>query len=131
MLSSWGHQAHRTVDHLTGLLVGLETGHFAPSFDNPALFRGIHDGRYKFARYFKPSQHHMPRDWATLLKYNQLELYDTLTDPDEITNLAASPESHKDLILRLNESVNQSVDNEVGVDNGSEFPGPHFLYQRL
>ena len=73
----------------------------------------------------------MPRDWSTLLKYNQLELYDTQADPDEITNLAASPESHKDLILRLNESVNQLVDHEVGIDNGSEFPGPHFLYQRL
>src|SRR5690606_5578634 len=31
-----------------------------PSLDNRALFRGIHDGRYKFARYFAASDHHRP-----------------------------------------------------------------------
>jgi arylsulfatase len=65
------------MDRLYFLRMGLNTGQFIPSLKNPALFRGIHDGRYKFARYFKPAEHHIPKDWDTLLEHNQLELYDS------------------------------------------------------
>ncbi len=113
-----------------GLLhASIKTGQLGPSRDNPGLFRGVHDGRYKFARYFKPSQHHIPKDWDTLLKYNQLELYDTQTDPDEIINLAAQPEAHKELLLRLNLQTNVLIEQEVGFDDGREHPGPTFLYK--
>jgi arylsulfatase len=50
------------------------------------IIRGVYDGRYKFARYFKISEHHEPRDWSTLTAHNDLELYDTQADPDEIVN---------------------------------------------
>src|SRR3546814_6936406 len=60
---------------------GMKRGHLGPVLTHPGLFRGVHDGRYKFARYFAPAQHHIPRDWDTLLRYNQLELYDTQVDP--------------------------------------------------
>jgi len=108
---------------------GLKNGHLGPVLTHPGLFRGVHDGRYKFARYFAPSQHHIPRDWDTLLRYNQLELYDTQTDPDEIINLAATPEAHKDLILSLNDKVNALIMDEIGFDDGREHPGPRFRYQ--
>ena len=88
-----------------------------------ALIRGVFDGRYKFGRYFRLTEHHEPRDWDTLLAHNDLELYDTREDPDEIVNLAFHPETHKAQILELNTKVNALVDAEIGVDDGSMYPG--------
>lgn len=106
----------------------LASGQLGPSLDNPGLFRGVFDGRYKFVRYFRPAQHHIPRDWATLLKYNELELYDTETDPDERVNLALQPQAQRGLIERLNAQTNALIEAEIGFDDGREHPGPTFLY---
>lgn len=106
----------------------LRQGRLGPSRDNRALFRGIHDGRYKFARYFAPSNHHTPADMQTLMAHNDLELYDLQNDPDELINLANKPEEHRQLIEALNARVNDLVALEVGVDDGREHPGPSFLY---
>ncbi|MFZ6641975.1 sulfatase-like hydrolase/transferase [Undibacterium sp. TC4M20W] len=125
-----GAKTGKIYNQLSALLIGFESGQFLPSLENPALFRGIHDGRYKFARYFKPADHHQPRDWENLRARNQLELYDTQTDPNEITNLAASPEQHKELLLDLNQRLNTLISAEVGDDLGRELPGPAFLYQQ-
>jgi arylsulfatase len=83
------------------------------------LFRGIFDGRHKFARYFALHEHHIPTDWATLLAHNDLELYDTGADPNELVNLAALPETHEDLILALNAKLNGLIANEIGADRGT------------
>lgn len=107
----------------------LEHGRVSVDLHNPGLFRGVNDGRYKFARYFAPSKHHIPKDWDTLVKNNQLELYDTQADPDEVVNLAAQPEKHKDLILSLNAKTNALIMDEIGFDDGREHPGPGFMYQ--
>ncbi|MEM7019689.1 MAG: sulfatase-like hydrolase/transferase [Pseudomonadota bacterium] len=98
------------------------------SLDNYSCFRGIHEGRYKFARYFKPSEHHQPADWETLTQHNELELYDTEQDPDELVNLASNAESHKPLITELNAKLNTLIDTEIGVDDGSCYP-PGSNYQ--
>jgi len=115
---------------LTALRAGLETGHMFPRRDHPALFRGIHDGRYKFARYFRPDDHHRPDTWETLVSRNELELYDTRDDPDELVNLAADPEAHRDLLLALARRTNELVAQEVGADTGAEYPGPASWYHR-
>ena len=106
----------------------LRRGRLGPSRDNRALFRGIHDGRYKFARYFAPSQHHTPADLDALIANNDLELYDVENDPDELLNLANQPQNHRQLIEGLNARLNDLVTLEVGVDDGREHPGPTFLY---
>lgn len=106
----------------------IEEGRLIPKLNHPGLFRGVFDGRYKFARYFKPSEYHTPKDWKTLLAHNELELYDTRTDPDELHNLAGRPGQHRKLIESLNTKTNQLVKDEVGVDDGSTHPGPTFLY---
>jgi arylsulfatase len=97
--------------------------------NQPGLFRGIFDGRYKFARYFRPSEYHIPKDWEALLAHNQLELYDTEADPDEINNLAAQPDAHRELIESLNAKTNQLILDEIGADDGSTNPGPAWLYR--
>ncbi len=98
-----------------------------PRTDLPTLFRGIHTGRHKFARYFKPSEHHKPVDWETLIRHNSLELYDLQTDPGENNNLAHAPEWAKGLVMDLNERLNKLVDLEVGTDLGDELVGLGFL----
>ncbi len=99
-----------------------------PSLDNPAFFRAIIHGQYKFARYFKPMEHHTPQDWDMLTSHNELELYDMKNDPDELVNLGRFPAQYKDLILQLNTRLNMAMAAEIGTDNGSEFPGPPGRY---
>jgi arylsulfatase A-like enzyme len=95
------------------------------------LIRGVFDGRYKFGRYFRVAEHHTPRDWDTLLAHNDLELYDTAEDPDEIVNLAHRPEEHKARILELNEKVNALIASEVGADDGAMYPGATSAYNSI
>jgi len=79
-----------------------------------SFLRGYYDGRYRFARYFEPGDDHLPRDWQTLVGRNELELYDTLNDVDEMANLAAAPETHQPLLLELNARLNALIEGEEG-----------------
>lgn len=88
-----------------------------------SFVRGIYDGRYRYARYFSPGQHHTPEDWDTLRYLNDLELYDTQTDPHEMNNLAFVPELQQALIIELNDKLNRLIAQEVGNDDGSFMPG--------
>lgn len=109
----------------------LSTDGPVPGDMRRGLIRGVFDGRYKFGRYFRVTDHHQPRDWETLLAHNDLELYDTVADPDELINLAYRPEEHRERILALNSRVNDLVDHEIGVDDGGIYPGPTSLYNTL
>lgn len=106
----------------------IDSGDF-PDRENRALIRGLFDGRYRFARYFAPADHHRPEDWETLSSRNDLELYDTASDPDEIVNLATAPELRQAL-LRLNAQLNRAMDAEIGADDGREYDGGPELYRR-
>ncbi len=85
--------------------------------------RGMFDGQYKFARYFSPLHHHAPEDFETLMKYNELEIYDTYNDPDEVINLAVDVNRNRDLIMHLNMKLNNVIHHEVGEDDGRFLPG--------
>jgi arylsulfatase len=86
--------------------------------------RGVFDGRYKFARFFSPREHHRPATWEELVGHNDLELYDTRADPGETTNLAADPQTApRDTVEALNRALNALVEREVGVDDGRFLPG--------
>ncbi|ENA0198874.1 sulfatase-like hydrolase/transferase [Salmonella enterica] len=93
-----------------------------PDFRHRSGTRMLDDGRYKFARYFSLREHNTPETWEDLIRYNDLELYDLINDPDENYNLARDREKHKDLILRLNERLNNLISHEIGVDNGDFMP---------
>lgn len=100
----------------------------APDYEVRTLIRGVFDGRFKFGRYFNVAEHHRPADWDALLAHNDLELYDTTADPDELVNLAYRPEAHRDRIEALNAKVDALIDEEIGVDDGSIYPGPTAQY---
>lgn len=100
-----------------------------PALNNRAFIRGVFDGRYKFARYFAPNNHHLPIDFDMLKNNNDLELYDTIEDPDELNNLAFNTKKYRDLILVMNEKLNNLIHREVGEDDGSYMPGPGFWWR--
>jgi hypothetical protein len=82
----------------------------------------IFDGRYKYARFYAPNAFNEPETLADILKYNDVQLFDLQTDPNETQNLALNPEKNKDLILRLNHLLNTMMNEEVGTNNGDFLP---------
>ena len=98
-------------------------------FEIRGFGRGVFDGRYKFARWFSPGDHHTPTSWTTLLARNDLELIDTHTDPHEVVNLANNLSENRDLIMTMNRKLNQVIAREVGVDDGSYLPGDPLFWK--
>ncbi len=123
------HQPSTARQYVMLLELGIRSGRFRPTLDNPGLFRGINDGRFKFARYFAASQHHTPTDWEMLTAHNQLEMYDIANDPDEMNNLAseANRAANQELIMDLNARTNFLMKQEVGDDKGGEIGLPERL----
>jgi arylsulfatase A-like enzyme len=99
-----------------------------PRFHLRSQMRGIVSGRYKFARYFAVNDHHVPQDFAELLRRNDLELYDTQEDPEENHNLAARPLQHQKLITLLNNQLNTLISKEIGQDTGQHLPSFEFYW---
>ncbi|MCB0214350.1 MAG: sulfatase-like hydrolase/transferase [Anaerolineae bacterium] len=107
--------------HAAGEAVNLSAYQPIIDFSKRGYLRGLYDGRYKFARYFSPLNYHTPNDVESLLARNDIELYDTQTDPDEIVNLAdpAHPNFDPTLIQTLNAKLNTLIRAEIGADEGT------------
>ena len=93
-----------------------------PDMSKRGAVRSVFDGRYVFTRYFSPKQHNRPATMEELLRFNDLELFDTKADPLELTNLAAG-DRNGELLLAMNEVLNRTIDQEVGEDRGQMLPG--------
>ncbi|MBR0202810.1 MAG: sulfatase-like hydrolase/transferase, partial [Synergistaceae bacterium] len=96
------------------------------------MLRGlITNSGYKFARYFKPGEFNTPETFDALFASNDVQLFDTNKDPDELNNLA-SPENRKEheaLIMELNSLMNDIVEEEVNNnDNGEHVLKPLLEY---
>ncbi|MCA8946534.1 MAG: sulfatase-like hydrolase/transferase, partial [Planctomycetes bacterium] len=91
------------------------------ALEKRGAIRSWFDGRYRFTRYFSPRQHHLPQTLSELRARNDIELYDTKEDPDELTNLAEDPK-HEALLEDLNQRLNTLIQHEVGEDDGSMLP---------
>lgn len=95
---------------------------FKPDLRKRGTVRSAFDGRYKFSRYFSPTEHHKPANLDELYAYNDLELYDRRNDPGEMTNLAADRARNAGLVLAMSAKLEAIIAAELGVDDGRELP---------
>lgn len=93
-----------------------------PNLRKRGTLRTIVDGRHKFTRYFSPLQHNTPTTLDDLYRYNDVELFDLESDPDETRNLALHRAENADLIAAMNARLNALIAAEIGQDNGRELP---------
>lgn len=100
----------------------IPSKNWKPNLKNRGAIRSVHDGRYKFSRYFSPMEHHIPKSIEQLYANNDLELYDLAADPHEINNLANDMKKHGELIMAMNAKLNVLISTEVGDDEGQMLP---------
>jgi len=55
-----------------------------PNLSKRGAIRSAFDGRYKLNRYFSPLEHHTPRSIEELYANNDVELFDLISDPNEM-----------------------------------------------
>ena len=120
-----GDFLYKAVAHLHkgGKPADLKAAGVVPDLLKRGAVRSVFDGRYVFSRYFSPKQHNRPMGMEDLLRLNDVELFDTRTDPYEMINLAALPGRNGELLLAMNEKLNRLIDSEVGEDRGQMMPG--------
>jgi arylsulfatase len=90
----------------------------SPDRDKRELFRGVFDGRYKLVRYFGLGNYNLPNSLEELLADNDVALYDTCLDPEEMSNLADpnNPGYDKELLTRMNAKLTALIQDEIGED---------------
>jgi arylsulfatase len=119
-----GDFAFRALDfiHKGGRGDQLRQAGILPDLRKRGAIRSVFDGRYMFARYFSPKEHHRPISLEQLHAFNDLELYDLREDPLEVDNLAAGASPDSELVMAMNEKLNRLIDEEVGADPGEMLP---------
>ena len=95
---------------------------FRPDLKKRGSVRSVFDGRYKFSRYFSPTEHHKPMSVDDLYRFNDLELFDLQKDPTESNNLAADRAANSEIVLALSNKLESIITQEIGVDDGRELP---------
>jgi arylsulfatase A-like enzyme len=100
----------------------LKASGYKPNLKNRGTMRTVFDGRYKMTRYFSPVERHSPKDLTELFAYNDVELFDLQTDPQEMTNLATLANPPKALIETMFAKLEDAIREEMGVDDGREMP---------
>src|SRR5208337_800285 len=100
---------------------------YKPDLKKRGSVRTVFDGRYKFSRYFSPLDHNSPTTIDDLYKWNDVELFDLDTDPDEMVNLAANLNANRDLISTMSTKLEAMIKAEIGKDDGRELPNIPFV----
>jgi len=104
-----------------GIIKAIKQGTL-PNLKKRGSLRTVFDGRYKFTRYFAPTEHNQPSNLEDLSATNDLELFDLVEDPQEMKNLAGKKGENADLVLSMNQKLQQRIQAEIGKDDGSELP---------
>lgn len=95
---------------------------YKPDMRKRGSVRTVFDGRYKFSRYFSPLERNAPKNIDELFQWNDVELFDLKTDPNEMKNLAASKAANRELIMKMNAKLEAIIKAEIGADDGREMP---------
>ena len=138
MITPWSRRASRPSDprgrgHSTSVAPAgagrargnpedLPNQNFRPNLKKRGAIRSIFDGKYKFNRYFSPLEHHVPKTIEQLYGHNDLELFDLVSDPLEMINLALDTKAHGELVEVMNNKLNLLIEQEVGEDAGQMLP---------
>ena len=93
-----------------------------PDLNKRGAIRSVTDGRYRLSRYFSPKQHNLPSSLEELFEYNDVELYDLESDPNEMRNLAVDRQTNGELLLAMNQKLTDVIEKEVGTDDGEFLP---------
>ncbi|SUA74505.1 sulfatase-like hydrolase/transferase [Pandoraea pnomenusa] len=93
-----------------------------PDFRHRGMIRSVFDGRYRFSRYFSPTQFNRPTSLEALFANNDVELYDLHADPTESNNLALDSRANGALLMAMNARLNDRLDAEVGEDRPDILP---------
>lgn len=95
---------------------------YLPDLKKRGSVRMVFDGRYKFARYFSPSQRNSPQTLASLFENNDVELFDLNSDPNEMSNLALDSKANAQILETMNAKLEAAILAEIGKDDGREMP---------
>ena len=63
-----------------------------------------------------------------LYKWNDVELFDLQTDPDEMINLAANLNPDRNLISGMSAKLEAMIKAEIAKDDGRELPNTPFVH---
>lgn len=95
---------------------------YRPDMTKRGSVRTVFDGRHKFSRYFAPADRNSPKTIEELYKWNDVELFDLQSDPEEVKNLAANQRANSNLIMAMNAKLEAIIKAEIGKDDGREMP---------
>jgi arylsulfatase len=95
---------------------------FQPDLTKRGSLRSVFDGRYKFTRYFAPTQRNRPTSLDELYRWNDVELFDLAADPAETRNLAADRARNAALVETMRAKLERAIAAEIGVDDAREMP---------
>jgi arylsulfatase len=114
--------------------VAIKESGFKPDLRKRGGLRTTFDGRYKYTRYYAPVQRNRPTTSEEIYQWNDPELFDLESDPDEMKNLAASKGANETLVTAMNAKLNAVMDAEFGKDDGREMPevaGVNWVVDRI
>ena len=93
----------------------MQSGELRPDWLKRGFLRGYTDDQYTFGRYFSPLEHNRPQNLDELFAMNDVVLYDRLSDPGELINLAYLDE-HRETVDVLRSRLEALIDDEIGED---------------